>query len=323
MYNPNQPRVPAGDHHGGRWTSTGLGGGSAQGPQIASSAAMSFAPETLAVFNTYLAPGVRAALARIAATALGPLTVLGAALLVPTNRSLISEGTLSDNPDIRYSYDAGTGYLTLWHDVPGNSKPLLFHGRVDEGGQFRLPDGAVIGLDLGDGVLLSEEISEKEKLRRAASRAAAIAKALQRATELEVNDEPEICPAPTMAKPNNRINTWKVYQEAVTGISHAMEVVLNTVSFDGCEDLPGRIELKEAKGPGYAKHLRGDELPVWYSGKVALAIQLKKQSLAAGRNKVKWHVAEEAMVPYIRGLAQDLRCHNIDVVYTPYMPVTP
>ena len=172
-YDPNQPRVPAGDmsHHGGRWTDGGVELASAAAPAIGIRGAPFFAP--------VLAPALRLILARIAAAAYGPLTVLGA-LLIPANRSLINEGALPGDPDIRYRHDAGTGYLTLWLDVPGDNKPLLFHGPADADGLYRLPDGAIIGRDFDGGILLNEDAADKEKRRREIARAAALAEAIRR-----------------------------------------------------------------------------------------------------------------------------------------------
>ena len=316
-YDPNQPRVPAGDlsHHGGRWTDGGV--------ELASAAAPAIGIRGTALFAPVLAPALRLMLARIAAAAYGPLTVLSA-LLIPTNRSLINECALSGDPDIRYRHDAGTGYLTLWQDVPGDNKPLLFHGPADADGLYRLPDGAVIGRDFDGGILLNEDKAGEKKRLKAIASAAALAEAIRRGARVEVKDEPEICPAPTDAKENNKNPDWGPYQEQVAKMSRKKEILLNGVSFDGCENIPGGITLKEAKGPGYSNQLEEDgEFPFWYSGLKKLAIQLKKQSVAAGRHRVEWHVAEEDLVPYIQGLARDLGCNNIDVTHTPYKPVTP
>jgi hypothetical protein len=334
VYNPNQPRLPAGDRYGGRWTSTGIGGGAAGGRydpangdrrggvRRAGAGAAALGLGHAVLFDPRLAPAVLAMLARIAATAYGPLGFLGA-LLVPTYRSLISEGELPNNPDIRYRHDAGTGVLMVTLALPTGQELLIFNGHADADGLYRLPDGEAIGRKIDGGILLNEAAAEKEKRRRLITRTAAIAEAIRRGTEIEVRDEPQVCPAPTDAKENNKNPDWGPYQEQVTKMSRRKEILLNGVRFDGCENVPGEIVLKEAKGPGYSKHLKYGELPHWYDGTKELAVQLKRQSIAAEPYRVEWHVAEEALVPYIRSLAQELGCTNIEVIHTPYKLVSP
>ena len=267
-YDPDQPRVPAGDtsHHGGRWTGGGV--------ELASAATTALGIRGALFFAPVLAPALRVMLTRIAGAAFGPLTVVGGILLIPTNRSLINEGALRDSPDIRYRHDAGTGYLTLWQDVPGDNKPLLFHGPADADGLYRLPDGAIIGRDFDGGILLNEDAADKEKRRREIARAAALAEAIRRAAKVEVKDEPEICPAPTKAKPNNKTDTWKQYQRQITGLDPELEVIINGVSFDGCENFPGGITPGEAKGPGYSKHLEPDIPSIWNMTSCRLGIEV-------------------------------------------------
>jgi hypothetical protein len=329
MYNPSQPRVPAGDRYGGRWAGTGLGGGPAHGPhrgpahgaQLASGSAAAMGARTgLAPLNPAMLHYLHGLLKRMVAGS--PLYIYGGLLIAAIGELQATHGALPGHPDIHYRYK--DGWLTLVQDVPGDNKPLLFHGRADEDGLYRLPDGTVIGRDLVEGILLNEDAAEKERRRKAEARAFAISEALRLGAKIELRDEPEFCPAPTKAKQNNDIDTWKEYQEQITKLDPNQEVVINGVSFDGCENIPGGIEPIEAKGPGYTKHLEDDgEFRWWYRGRTSLAIQLKKQSIAAGRHRVKWHVAEEALVPYIKALAEHLGCNNIDVIHTPHKSVTP
>ena len=210
-YDPNQPRVPAGDtsHHGGRWTGGGV--------ELASAATTALGIRGAPFFAPVLAPALRVMLTRIAGAAVGPLSIVGGILLIPTNRSLVNEGALRDSPDIRYRHDAGTGYLTLWQDVPGDNKPLLFHGPADADGLYRLPDGAVIGRNLGDGILLNEEAAGKETRRKATARSGATA---------EAKDKVKLCPDPVPDRPNNRNIDWKLYQIQISGLPMGKAVVL-------------------------------------------------------------------------------------------------
>ncbi len=320
-YNPNQPRVPAGDHYGGRWTGTGLGGGPAHGtqhgPQVAGAGTALPGMRGMGPFSPAMVPYLHGVLSQLASDALGRVTFLGGLLVAALDQLGAVEGELPQHPDIRYRYKSGV--LTLWQDVPGASKPLLFHGPAGADGLYRLPDGTIVGRDLGDGVFLNEDASEKEKQRKAEARAFAIAEALRLGAKVRVNDEPELCPAPTKAQKNNDKKRWREYQEQITEIDSDLEILLNGVSYDGCRNIPGGIVLLEAKGPGFSEKLEQDGDFIWWykKGRLEVAIQMKKQSIAAGRHTVEWHAAEAPMAFYLQRLAEQLGCHNIDVKHTP------
>ncbi|MGQ0675427.1 MAG: Tox-REase-5 domain-containing protein [Rhodospirillales bacterium] len=111
------------------------------------------------------------------------------------------------------------------------------------------------------------------------------------------------------------MDRWRVFQERVTKMDSDLEIMLNGVSFDGCRNVVGGIVLLEAKGPGFAEKLEEDgDFPFWYDGRRKLAIQMKKQSIAAGKNRVEWHVAEKQIIPFLTWLAEKLECGNIDVM---------
>ena len=296
MYNQNQPRVPAGDasHHGGRWTD-----GS---PQLASSAAPAVGMGRAGVFARALTPALHALLSRMASQALWPFRVLDA-LVIGIGELRAAEGVLPDHPDIGYRYNAATGFLTVTQDLPMGEKLVLFHGGADQDGLFRLPDGAVIGRGVDNGILLNEATARLEVERRAVHADAA------------ANDNFKLCPDTVPDWPNTDKDTWQDYQQQITGLPKGWAILLNSVMFDGCRTTDG--VMLEAKAEGYAWALKDGEFQPWYRGMNKLAHQMKKQSEAARGRWVEWHIAEKPVADYLRDHAMRMGYRNIDVRHTP------
>jgi hypothetical protein len=295
-YNPNQPRVPAGDasHHGGQWTSAG-------GVTLASSAA---APAIggAAVFEPYLAPALRALLASLAAGAAGVLSLAGGLILIPLNRGQMASGELPGHPDVRYRYDQG--FLSVAQILPSGEAVVLFHGRPDASGLYVHANGAVIGRELDSGVFLSEASIKREKRTIAQTGAAVRAK-----------DEVKFCPDPGPDRPSNANLPWRLYQMQITGLPMGIAVELNGVMFDGCDET--RRVMLEAKGEGYEWALEGNDFALWYDGKERLLEQMKTQSETARGRIVEWHVAERLVADVLHRYAKSLGYPNVVVVHTP------
>jgi len=115
-----------------------------------------------------LAPAVLRALrqlaARLAATmALEAVAFLGI-IFIPTNRSLISQGTVPDRPDLSFEFDEGAGRLRLYRQ-DGDSRSLVFEGRPDADGIIRDNDGHAIGRKLdGSVVILDPDTCQAREL---------------------------------------------------------------------------------------------------------------------------------------------------------------
>ena len=300
MYNPSQPRVPAGDtsHHGGRWTDGGAQLASMAAPAIGMGAAAR-------VFAPAFVPYLRALLSRLPFGIAAPIGFLGA-ILIPSNRSLVAEGQLPSHPDIIYRYDAGMGVLTLWRNVPGDRKPLLFHGHADNDELFRLPDGTIIGRDLENGILLSQSATaiklEEYEDTEAANPAA--------------NDNVKLCPDAVPDWPNNDKEGWQDYQQQITGLPKGLAVQLNGVMFDGCRMTDGI--MLEAKGAGFAWAIENGEFFKNYRGTKRAIEQMQRQSIAAAaaNRTIEWHVAEKPFADYLAKVAASLPHKNITVINT-------
>jgi hypothetical protein len=287
-FDPDQPR----DEHG-RWTSdaalhaitVGLG---------ATSLFADVAPETL--------PALRVIAARI-----NTATAVFQILFIPTNVSLISEGTLPDHPDITYHYDQGTGVLSLEH----KGAPV-FSSRGDNDGVFRDSDGRPIGRKIDGNLILDGDALPDAKLGSPGNKP---------------DDKPKLCPDTTEESTEGRKErsikisglhlgpaTWPGYQ--IDGPCDWRRRQIH-----GCRESDGT--MLEAKGPGYLERLRENHPIVWRNIEVEFDKQADRQSrsaLATSR-QVEWHFAEEEVANYFRARWQG-RFPNLTLIHTP-MPSEP
>jgi hypothetical protein len=239
-----------------------------------------------------------------------PLYIYGGLLIAAIDELRATHGALPGHPDIHYRYKDGV--LTLVQDVPGDNKPLLFHGPAGADGLYRLPDGTIIGHDLGSGVFLNEIAIVLEGRKRRALTSARDSDA--------VNDDIKLCPDPVPDRPSAKTmsDRAKLYQHQITNLPIGMAVMLNDRMFDGCRTIDG--VMLEAKGEEYAWALRNGEFFKRYRGKQEIFDQMQKQSKAAGPRLVEWHFAEEAVAIYFSKAVEALKLQgkllNIVVIHT-------
>jgi hypothetical protein len=148
----------------GEWTT-----GSALGAAAARTAQSLRAEQSLIETKSAAA---RLALTRLALGITGVTTVLGI-IFIPTNRSLITEGTVPDHPDIRFKYDEDAGVFTIHRDG-GDGSTYGFSGRPDADGVFRDNQGRAYARRLADGTIIIDPVHSLARKPKRASGAAAI-----------------------------------------------------------------------------------------------------------------------------------------------------
>ncbi len=128
-YDPDQPRVPAGNgRDSGRWGPGSPGGGAAD------QAAARLAEMTPVVARSFLvdaSPNIVRALAAFASRFAVPTAVLGALFIPTPNDGGITEGTLPGAPDIRFRLDGPAGLLRLARTLADSSETaVVAHSRL-------------------------------------------------------------------------------------------------------------------------------------------------------------------------------------------------
>ena len=321
-FSPDEPRIPAGEPGGGQWTDGSGGGEGSAEPNsaepripaggrapaavaVGTTAAVAATDEAAASIFGALGRVALAGLSDLAAGMAAPTAFLGV-LFLPTNSSLVSEGTLPGRPDLSYRYDQDTGVLDIYRQDDAG-RQLLASSHIGVDGLFHDATGDVIGRSLGSTVLV-----DPNALPAPIGRTGAEAR-----TEAEsAQDRPQLCPAPTPEDITGRKDRALAYQQQITGLPPGLEVKLNGVRFDGCREADGT--MLEAKGPGYANMMAGpDTWRRWFTGVEPIQDQMERHSKAAVGRIVEWHFAEPQIAAYFRKYAEREGLMNIRVIYTP------
>jgi hypothetical protein len=277
-FDPDQPRDER-----GRWTDASAAGAAAARmtrPPAAKPAAPS-------VFGR-VAPAVLDGLAAIGARFSAATAFLGI-IFIPTNRSLLTEGTLPERPEVRYRYDQEAGTLELFRFDEQHQRQVIVAGRADADGVFRDDEGRALGRKLDSSVIVDPD-ALPEAARRSDNR----------------QNEPKACPAPTEENIAGRKERALAYQEQITGLPRGLSVKLwspedgKYIDFDGCRESDGT--MLEAKGPGYLKHFRERNPFVWTNMERELDEQAGRQFRAAkaANRPSEWYFAEEPVADHFK-----------------------
>lgn len=313
-FDPNEPRDEA-----GRWTDSGASGaGGVAAASTAASATDIFSPSALVPALRQLAEKL------LPASAAGPVAFL-TTLFIPTNRSLISEGPVPDEPGLSYHFDRGTGVLTFTQDRADGSKEVLFSGRQVADGVFRDRKGNVIGRNLGDSVAVDSDAIPGYR-SRAKPVPAARAGAQARSTAVANRSKPKLCPAPGPDKPGYKKEKHIMYEKYVGIVVNGDPLpygfairLMNPVEkkyvyFDNCRVING--DMIDAKGPGYSELFHRKSPIPWLGAQAKMLRQSRNQIDAAQGRPIEWHFAEREIADSVRDLfARNHR--NITIVDTP------
>ena len=336
-FDPDQPR----DDHG-RWTDGGSANDST-GETSASTGnvgAISVASSVAAIGDAAIsAPGWRLwggaaleALPGIAARLAGPLGLLGGLILMPTNKNLMSDGTLPGRPDV--TYHASEQELTLYHtDGQGEPTPF-FVSHPDADGFYSDEQGNVVGRYVNGAFVLDpagaagvlparagDKVDEKETPEERQARIAALVE--QARVKVRAADPEELCPDPGPDRPGALSTSQQVqdYQQQVTQLPYGVAFYLNGVNFDGCR-FWGDKNMLEAKAEGFEQHLTPDGTWKYYWGGWDGDVkQMTAQAAAAELygKIVEWHVAEKPVADILRAYAES-HFSNVRVIWEPPLP---
>jgi hypothetical protein len=299
----------------GEWTTDGALGAAARTAQSLAAERSLFGP---------LSAATRLALARIALGVTGVTTVLGI-IFIPTNRMLITQGTLPDHPDIKFTYDDEMGRLTIHRDgADGGSHG--FSGQLGHDGVFRDDQGRAFARRLDDGTIVFDPDALPDL----------------KAGPATTNDQPKLCPDPSQDRrrglhgPDGEIDPEKIdnaarYQkyisEVVNGKENALDYGLgvaltnpvtgNLVVFDECRRSDGTmIDAKE----GYLSMMENTRYPQAWQGTLKKMMgDAERQVQAAGDRDIEWYFSEKKVADF---MATYFGGKNIPIKII-YMPAPP
>jgi hypothetical protein len=329
-YDRDQPRVPAGNSDGGRWSKTGGDAPTTAKPTAASPTgvfsvsldattdvtAWSFAGLSRVGFET---------LAALAARLTGPVSVAGFLLIPTPNGGGIAEGTIESSVKIGYRFDGPEGQLTLsTPDANGDPVSIVAHSRNNT---FVDADGRTLGQKSNDQLILDQ------RTVAAALAAAGVAAQLAMPAALtDEDDKPRACPAPGPDVPHGTTQRALDYEDDVhqrvnpsdptpRGFAylfvHASKgsVIYADDCFhkNGGSQDPGMKagDIVSAKGPGWAQILRIKNAEDKLFNEALRYSEIAQQR---GR-KVKYYFAEKAAE--IKAIELFKRFKNVVIDYMP------
>lgn len=333
-YNPDQPRVPAGSgQNSGQWTS-GETAPDESGPKARAgrAASVGIAPAvpaagTLAegLFGSAAGAEFLVALGALALQ-IGTGAVLGAVIVWP-GKSVVTQGPVPGNSDLRYSLNNDEGSLRFVRQTESGSETVAVTHQGRDGIYFELETGTPVARAIGgslvfDAAALADVADEVPARSDAETDASA-----QRRTE-----QPQLCPDPSPDVPHGALDRAVAYQAQISALNNpqrplppGLAVSLinpdtgKLVAFDDCRESDGT--MIEAKGPGYAEMMRSN--PFF---KDVFSTDWRKQAArqvaASGGRDVEWFFAK----PEAAQLAQEVffnspRLGGIKVVNVP--PIAP
>lgn len=298
----------------GEWTTDGALGAAARTARSLQAEASLLGP---------LSAVSRAALARIALGLSGVTTFLGI-IFIPTNRSLITEGTVPDHPEIRFKYDEGMGHFTIYRDG-GDGSSYGFSALPDADGVFRDNEGRAFARRLADGtIVIDPDALPGPKTDSATTK-----------------PQPKLCPDPSADVPrglhgadgeidpekiDNAARYQKYISEVVNGKENALDIGLGValtdpatgkpVVFDECRRSDGTmIDAKQ----GYLSLMENPYQTPWQKTLEKMTGDAERQVRAAGNREIEWYFSEKKVADF---MATYFGGKNIPIKII-YMPAPP
>lgn len=334
LYNPAQPRVPAGHPDGGQWTSGDWSGGenasvgeTPKGQETQGSSVFARMPLPAAAPATSFLSSLDAAqalelglfAARLLTIAGGAAAVFGL-LFIPSPDNVHVEEDVKGLPGWRYSWNRDEPTLYLKYDRSGGAQRTVAL-RINDKDEVLDDEGRVVGKVIGGNKIAIDTVAVLPDLVK--------------------QDEPRLCPVPQLDRPGSdrgkeyEDNPARQYEDFVkriinpppqgptpSGYAYYLPRPKgDPVSFDDCDWKTGRI-MFEIKGETYSRLL---SLPFAGNVERGMLDQSARQVQASGGRPIVWVFAEEEAAERARKLfgTADNGREKITVVHIPWVRKNP
>jgi hypothetical protein len=268
-------------------------------------------------------PGVISALRVIAARAVGAIAVFRI-LFIPSNQSLVTEGTVPDRPDVRFKYDDDERVLTIHRDGADGST-YGFSAKPGPDGVFRDDQGRAFARRLDDGTVVIDPDTLPSADSGPSTR----------------NNQPKLCPDPSAdrarglhgedgeidpEKIDNAARYQRYISEVVNGKANALPIGLGvaltdpatgkSVVFDECRRSDGTmIDAKQ----GYLSLMANPYQKPWRDTLEKMTGDAERQVRAAGDREIEWHFSEKKVADFMTTYFGGKNI-PIKIIYTPAPP---
>ena len=287
VYNPAEPRVPAGSGRtSGQWTR-----GLSVLEDITAEAAQQLGRFALRLLSAGLSEGAAAA----AAFGL---------LFIPSPDNLSVEGKVDGLPGVRYAWNRDESTLHLTSDSPDGGQNTFSAQLEDD--VFRDKNGRIIARILPNGSIAVDPAAVFPDIAN--------------------DNEPRLCPLPGLDKPGERGRDYEDYVKSVVnpvdttprywGFQLLNPETGKLVYYDDCQHMTGM--MVDAKGPEYANLLAFD------AGRESVEQEFLDESArqlsALGGRQLRWYFAEPAAAEFARELfrTKDEGRERIEIVDLPW-----
>jgi hypothetical protein len=283
LYNPAQPRVPAGSGRtSGQWTRVGS-------------------------FLGALAAAARAALGRFAATLIahggGRAAAAFGLLFIPSPNKIRVEGEVPGLSGLRYGWNRDERSLQFTYDS-GDGKQRTFTAQLEDD-VFRDAHGDVVGRVLPNGTIAIDTAAVSGDLQDDDEPKLCPAPGKDKDSGERGRDYEDY--VKREVNPDNPTPRGMGYQ--LVNPENG-----NPVFYDDCQQKTGK--MVEAKGPGYAGILSFDK------GKENLEkewlAQSARQIAAAGGRSIRWYFAEPKAAAFAREIFTGGGRENIEIIDLPW-----
>jgi hypothetical protein len=343
LYNPAQPRVPAGNPDGGQWTSGDWPGGKESGENVAvgekPTGEETRGPSLLSRMPlpaagpaaSFLSSLDMAQALELSLFALRMMTVAGGAaavfglLFIPSPDNVHVEEDVKGIPGLRYFWNRDETSLYLKYDRPGAGKRTVAL-RINDKDHVIDEEGQVVGKVVGGNKISIDTVAVLPDLVK--------------------QDEPRLCPAPKPDRPGSdqgkeyEDNPARQYEDFVkriinpppegptpSGYAYYLPNPKENgklVSYDDCEWKTGRI-MFEIKGENNAKMLNSGYEVIETNSTGKILKQSASQLEASGGRALVYVFAEEQAALKAQKLfdATDEGREKITIVHIPWKRKNP
>jgi hypothetical protein len=314
-------RNPPGDGvESGRWTRGGDGPGKNEAVIGGEAAA-----DDDSLFSEKLPASVLQSLFRLATRSSIPWIAFETLFVPSADKSGVTEGVVPGRPDLRYNWDKPSGQVVFRVFIDGHWVTLT-GGRDNLNQFYRDADGNVIARAVKDALIVDLGALDhaREQLTEASGGQP------QQKSSSNDGGGPKLCPEPSGESNKGWSANSSAYQRYVSGLGAGLAVLLNGVSFDGCD--PSTGFMLEGKG-NYAFFVNPDGTwkldylkpdGTWKAGLgensfSSIRSQMVRQSDAAALDgrMVEWHVQQKPVADVFEGWVKELGLPNIEVMYDP------
>ncbi len=329
LFDPDQPR-----EQNGRWAA----GSAAPKPVLSEGAAGglllvgSAAARSLAggFLTSEAAPVALVALSEFAVPilAVGAVVLLGYLFIraVRSKSGAPTSGTVSNRPDITYSYIPDSDYVVL---STSDGAPI-FSGVVGHDDLIRDPDGVPVGRRINGAIIINDDILPDITASAAASsQTSADSKA--KVIAAETTAEPEVCPDPVPDRKGWKSDRAVAYQAYISTLTNPVAplppglavrfrnpLTSRWVYFDDCDRELQEGKTVEAKGPGYGKMYDKNNAKLNAGLDAYMTNQARRQISAAGGRPMEWDFADKTAADRARMLFTSVWGDRINVRNIPF-----